>query len=184
MLKPDNETDDAMLDIPREQWADDRLRSAVLAQTLGVMRRRRRWKRCGWAAGLVGCYLAGITTAAFWTPAFWTAGEKHAAVAIGDRTTVKAESPAEPAPAATEPSGREDQQSPEPMLSGFEHWRRLGDHFLRDSNDISLAAQSYSQALALATEEERAISSNRDNWLFMALKQSQIQEKQNASVQN
>ena len=45
---------------------DDRLRQAVLAGTLGVIRRRRRLKRCAVAATLLGCYLAGMATMMFW----------------------------------------------------------------------------------------------------------------------
>jgi hypothetical protein len=65
-------------DDPREMAIDDLLRcgcaaeqndsrqEAVLAQTLGVIRRRRRLKRLGVALSLAVCYLAGIVTPVSW----------------------------------------------------------------------------------------------------------------------
>ena len=53
----------------RQPAGDANLRGAVLAQTLGVMRGRRRLKRCVLAAGLLGCYLAGMTTTGLWRQA-------------------------------------------------------------------------------------------------------------------
>ena len=64
MQEPDdalNDVLDTILGADRSR-PDAALRGAVLGQTLSVLRRRRRWKRCAVAAGLVGCYLAGIAT--------------------------------------------------------------------------------------------------------------------------
>src|SRR5262245_15934736 len=48
----------------------------VLAQTIGVIRSRRRMKRLGVAAALTGCYLAGLLTmSVFRAPALGSAGD-------------------------------------------------------------------------------------------------------------
>ncbi len=45
------------------------LREAVLSQTVGVIRFRRRMRKCILAASLAGCYVAGLATMALRTPA-------------------------------------------------------------------------------------------------------------------
>ena len=68
--------------------------------------------------------------------------------------------------------------------SGFESWRRIGDHYLRESGDVSLALASYSEAINLASDQERRISPGQDNWLVMALKDARSKEKRHVSEQN
>jgi hypothetical protein len=67
--------------------------------------------------------------------------------------------------------------------SAYQSWRHIGDHYLGDTGDISLAVAGYSQALDLATEEERTISPGQDNWLLMALKDARTKEKEHARSQ-
>ena len=159
--------------------ADDRLRAAVFAQTVGVLRGRRRLKRCALAAGLLGCYLAGVATMGVFRagqerdrpPAAGPAMADNSQRAAPHRRHVSA-SPKEQQVAAKKPSG-------------FESWRRIGDHFLSDSGDVSLAVAGYSEAINLASAEERRISPGQDNWLLMALKQDALsKEKRHVSEQN
>jgi cytochrome c-type biogenesis protein CcmH/NrfG len=152
--------------------ADHGLRSALLAQTIGVLRFRRRAKRCALAAGLLGCYLAGVTTMGlFRTPA------QQQPVATPPMTAQS-----QPAPS------RSPHASPNPIRNqlavkkptGFESWRSIGDHYLNQSGNISLAVAGYSEAIRLASDEERRISPERDNWLMMALKDARSKEKTHA----
>ena len=166
--------DDAFL-VPPDLEENDELQAAVFVRTLGVIRRRRRTRRCVLTAGLLGCYLAGAMTVSL-----WPSGEKHSTGATIAQRTAKQKT--QPTPATVAARDDDRQRPPPPKLSGYEHWRRLGDHFLRDYNNISLATQSYSQALALATEEERATSTDRDTWLLLALKKDKLREKQHASL--
>jgi hypothetical protein len=53
------------------------LRQAILAQTLGVIRGHRRRERWTMAAGLLGCYLAGIATVAIGLPSIRNAPVDH-----------------------------------------------------------------------------------------------------------
>jgi hypothetical protein len=159
--------------------ADDRLRAAVFAQTVGLLRGRRRLKRYAVAAALLGCYLAGITTMGLWG------------------ASRESERPAAPGPTVADHSQRtatrprhgaaipKEQLAAAKKPSGFESWRRIGDHYLSDSGDVSLAVAGYSEAIHLASADERRISPEQDNWLMMALKQdAQSREKRHVSEQN
>ena len=171
----------AALDAADQQHAaDDRLRAAVVAQTVGVLRGRRRLKRCALAAGLLGCYLAGITTMGV------LRGGRGQEQPAAPGPTMAAE-PQRPAPRSRHvPANPEKQQVAAKKPSGFESWRRIGDHYLRESGDVSLAIAGYSEAINLASAEERRISPEHDNWLMMALKQdAQSKEKKHVySEQN
>jgi hypothetical protein len=160
---------------------DNRLRNALLAQTVGVLRFRRRRKRFVLAASLVGCYLAGVITMGI--------------MRFGNRT----EQPSMPQPIiaqsqSTLPHSTRAVADPKKTQvaakkkkpTGFESWRRIGDRCLRETGDISTAVAGYSEAIHLASAEERRISPETDNWLIMALKlDAQSREKNNAySKQN
>jgi len=151
--------------------ADDHLRAAVFAQTVGVLRGRRRLKRCALAAGLLGCYLAGITTMGI------LRGGQQQEHPAAPGPTMAAE-PQRAAPHSRHlPANPEKQQVAVKKPSGFESWRRIGDHYLRESGDVSLALASYSEAINLASDQERRISPGQDNWLVMALKDARSKEK-------
>jgi hypothetical protein len=151
--------------------AGDHLREALLAQTVGVLRYRRRLKRCAVAASLLGCYLAGVTTMGMLRSG---AAQEHPSAA-GQPTVVKSQ-PAVPHVSPNPDTHQVAARKP----SAFESWRNIGDHYLRQSGDVSLAVAGYSEALNLASAEERRISPGRDNWLMMALKDARSQEKTHA----
>ena len=159
--------------------ADDRLRAAVFAQTVGALRGRRRLKRCILAAGLLGCYLAGITTMGL-----FRTGQSRGHPAPPGPTMVDNSRPTTPhRPHVSTHPQEKDVAAKKP--SGFESWRRIGDHFLSESGDVSLAVAGYSEAINLASADERRISPGQDNWLLMALKQdAQSREKKHVSEQN
>jgi hypothetical protein len=176
---------DAILGVIARRDADtdaDALRGTVLAKTIGVMRQRRWLKRCMMVGSLLGCYLAGMVTTGIL------------------RTDIQAESqtpavqvvPADMPPHRSTPMPRPHRDSPRPALpkaatretrtavtlpTPFESWRNIGDHYFQQSGDIAMATASYAQAIDLATDEERAISPGRDNWLLMALKEARAKER-------
>jgi hypothetical protein len=163
----------------RPHVADDRLRAAVLAQTVGVLRGRRRLKRCTLAAGLLACYLGGVATMGL-----FSAGRENGHPQTPGPTL--ADNPKDAAPhrrhVSTHP---QEEKLTAKKPSRFESWRRIGDHFLRDSGDVSLAVAGYSEAIHLASAEERRISPEQDNWLLMALKQdAQTRERKHVTEQN
>jgi hypothetical protein len=152
--------------------ADDGLRGTVLAQTIGVLRFRRRLKRCALAASLLGCYLAGVTTMGLLRT------DSPQLPGAEPPTIVKSE------PTAPRPSQRASHAAKNQLAAkkptAFESWRRVGDHYLNQSGDVSLAVAGYSEAIKLASVEERRISPERDNWLMMALKEARTKEKTHA----
>jgi hypothetical protein len=154
---------------------DDNLRNALLAQTVGVLRFRRRLKRCVLAASLVGCYLAGVITM----------GMLRAGTATENPPTpqpiVAKSQPTAPHSTRASAAPKKTQLAAKKKPTGFESWRRIGDRYLRETGDISTAVAGYSEAIHLASAEERRISPETDNWLVMALKlDAQSREKNNA----
>jgi hypothetical protein len=162
----------AALDAGDQQLAaDDHLRAAVFAKTVSVLRGRRRLKRCALAAGLLGCYLAGVTTMGV------LRGGQQQEQPAAPGPTMAANSQRAAPRSRHVPANPEKQQVAAKKPSGFESWRRIGDHYLRESGDISLAVAGYSEAINLASAEERRISPGQDNWLMMALKEARSKEK-------
>jgi hypothetical protein len=154
--------------------ADDRLRAAVFTKTVGVIRFRRRLKRCALAAGLLGCYLAGVTTMGIFAGNRQQQHPPVPAPTIADEP----KSPAPPLQHKAAPPEKRQIAANAKKPSGFESWRHIGDHYLRNAGDVSLAVAGYSEAISLASAEERRISPGQDNWLMMALKQdARFQEK-------
>ena len=152
---------------------DEKLRQAVLAGTLGVIRRRRRLKKCAMAGALLGCYLAGMATLAVW---HW-GGEKHASnpsaaqVADGERSSAagKAELP-------PDVSGPPDQKAVYKVASKYDVLCRQADGYMSDPEKLQLAVSTYTRALKYASADQRAISPEQDTWLLMALKEAQTKE--------
>jgi hypothetical protein len=158
---------------------DDSLRQAVLAGTLGVIRRRRRLKRCAVATAFLSCYLAGIATVAFWR-AGTTDLPKPSTVQIV--TNIEQPSAAS-TPQASELAAIQAYQPTSVKLSQFEVLRQAGDRYLRDPDKMQLAVRTYSRALKYASAEQRAISPEHDTWLLMALKDAQLKEIKHANPQ-
>jgi hypothetical protein len=177
---------------------DDSIRQAVLAGTIGVIRRRRRLKRCAVAGTLLVCYLAGMATMVFWR----AGGEglsKSSAIQIAIDNTAKRPAAAisDPEPgqskgtvsfSQTQKSGQSlaqlppvnagppDQKAVYTTPSQFEVLRRTGDKYLQDPEKMQLAIRTYARALKYASAEERAISPEHDTWLLMALKDAHSKE--------
>ncbi len=157
----------------------DHLRQAVLQRTLGVIRHRRRLKRLGVAAALVGCYLAGIATIAVYR----SAGE-HGSKSPSEEIAVNSTATSDAASLLiADLGGPPDQKPKSPPLSQFEVLRRAGDRYLKDPEKLQLAVRTYSRTLKHASADQRAISSEHDSWLFMALKDAYSKEIKNDNSQ-
>jgi hypothetical protein len=152
------------------------LRTKLLSQTLGVMRRRRLAKRCCLAAGLFGCYLAGIFTMGLWSNANASSPSQAIPPTMAQPSTEKTIP-------TSQAIGNSTKRQVAVKLSGFEAWRRFGDNSLRETGDISLAVAGYSNAIHHATNEELAVSSQQDNWILKALKYEQLKERNHARTE-
>jgi hypothetical protein len=143
--------------------ASRELRDSVLLHTTRTIRTRRRLRRAGVAAALIGCYLAGIATVSL-RPAGRDADQLLADSALGNG---KRDADA-PVRRAVRP---EDDQIG-PRLTPYERLRQTGDRQLEKYADIPAATRSYEKALQMASADQRRIAPDRDTWLLMALKQS------------
>jgi len=124
----------------------------------------------------LGCYLAGMTTMGVLRTG---AGQEHLPAA-GPAMAAKSQPAAPRSPHVPANSHKHQLAAKKP--SGFESWRNVGDHYLRESGDVSLAVAGYSEAINLASRKERAILPGQDNWLVMALKlDAQSQERKHVS---
>jgi hypothetical protein len=173
MLADDDFSDDLMslVFLPEgAHRANSDQREAVLAKTIGVMRRRRMAKRIGLAAALVGCYAAGLLTMSLVRE---SNSFPNLATATAPLTPVPAGGPErENAPPAI------DQREPElavAKLTPYDRLRQLGDRQLSDETDIPGAIRTYRRALQVASNDQRAVSVDHDSWLLMAIKSDQFQ---------
>jgi hypothetical protein len=150
----DDATDDVML-AGGEPGDIASLREAVLRQTVGVVRFRRRMRKCVLGLSLVGCYAAGMATGTWRLPA---------------------DSAAAPATSASVPGDRAGGGIALAKLSPEESARRDADRQLLDHGDVKEAVLGYDRYLKLASADHRAISAERDSWLLMALKDARLRE--------
>ena len=162
----------------------DALRAAVLSQTVGVIRFRRRMKKCVLAASLLGCYLAGVATTTLWQPAQGPLPSPAAIVATAEPTATE---PTEP-PAMRRPSQPSRQNSPvarpvgSPRKNRVQTMREKADRHLLEQGDVASALRDYTCALNLAPASQRAIRPEQDTWLLMALKNARAKELRHERV--
>jgi hypothetical protein len=163
MLGPDDLQDnliDAALGANVQPRDTALLREVVLSQTVGVIRFRRRLRKCVLAVSLAGCYVAGLAT------------------------TLALRRPAEygtPLPSAVssslpKPSGPPNSEGGFTKLARVEIVRRDADRCLLERGDVKEAVRHYDHFLKLASADQRAISPKQDSWLLMALKDARSKE--------
>jgi hypothetical protein len=159
--------------------ASQQLRDDVLSQTTRTVRNRRRMRRAGMAAALIGCYLAGVATMSL-----RPAGRGTGQLVADSAAAVDPAAAADPAAgnsktgavaAVRKPVRPEDDQilaASTSRLTRYERLRQAGDEQLEKFADIPAATRSYQKALQIASSDQRRIAPDRDSWLFMALKHS------------
>lgn len=117
------------------------LRQAILAQTLDVMRGRRRRKRLVSAAGWLGCYLAGVATVALALPFLRGVAPSQGAPSIA--STPEQSTPEQsPLDAGLSPTNRivtQPSMRSAPASRSATRWNRSGDELLM-AGDPSLPA--------------------------------------------
>jgi hypothetical protein len=143
-------------------------------------RRCRRTRRIKLASALSGCYVAGMIT-------MWIV-LRPAAVGRSD-VAPRPSTPSNSSQAGidTQPTPRPEHDAPTPPIeppasiqpplgvetSRYELLRQLGDESQR-RGDLQTAVAYYSQALDAATDQERRISYQQDNWLLISLKTGRL----------
>ncbi len=149
---------DAVLRADAPPHATVPLREAVLSQTVGIIRFRRRLRKAILAASLAGCYVAGLATMAL-------------------RRPIELQTPAPPAIASSLPSHSDpSKQEVSPVkLTRAEVVHRDADRCF-ERGDVKEAVRLYDLSLALASAGDRAASPLQENWLLMALKDAKAKE--------
>ena len=180
MPKPNENQDDEvdnLLQIDSSESAPQGiLRNAVLAQTVGIIRFRRRLKKCVLAGSLVACYFAGVATMGLRTWAQLVAPGTSDNQAAATQLPSQHREPPAPIIAADKPKPQNNPNQPaSPQLSREEILRREGDRLLADG-DMKRAIRKYELALNLASADRRAIAPEQDTWLLMALKNARPKE--------
>jgi hypothetical protein len=151
--------------------ASQELRDSVLGRTTRTIRNRRRVRRAGVAAALIGCYLAGMATVSLRPASRETSpfvadsagGNGESAAGVGARKMVRPEDDQIASDSVRPASAR---------LTPYDRLRRTGDQQLEEYADIPGATRSYQKALQIASADQRKIAPDRDSWLLMALKHS------------
>ena len=152
---------------------DAALRQTLLSKTTRVLRRRLYVRRCGQAAVLAACYLAGIFTTRGWVPP---------AAPPGSAPQVAATRPAPPnteIASATEQNKSSDGDAwlvVAEESKRAEIYRQAGDRYLEERGDLTAAVHCYQHSLESASEADLEISTD-DNFLLMALKDARQKEK-------
>jgi hypothetical protein len=147
------------------------LRQTVLQRTKRILRHHRWTRRAAVAAALAACYAAGVALM------YWLRPPAAAEVIIVEKSPEPA-----PAPPATEPREAEpsavalEWQAVESSEKRVELYRRAGDRYLAESNDLEAALRCYRQMLNAGSEKD-LLNSPDDNWLLMALKDARLKEK-------
>lgn len=165
---------------PPPHRANHALRQALLEQTTRVVRRRYWLRRGAYAAALAACYVAGLLTTRPdprpTVPDPPAEGEvsrdpvppRHAA---GPRADLPGEAPAN----VLEQWG--------PLVSADRRaslYRRAGDRYLAESNDMQAALRCYRNALDAAPEDLDVDAT--DTWLLMSLKEARSKERRDGKT--
>ncbi len=180
MSEPDDPRDertDSLLGAHGRPCGDDRLRGVVFAKTIGVVRFRRRLKRCALAASLLGCYLAGMATTGIWRPT----GDGR--LQPSREPVATSQEPPSSLASSPRPVGVAGRRVAPEEMSRAELLRRSADRRLLEHGDVKLAVRGYEHFLDLSSAEQRAISSREDNWLLMALKDARSKEMKHVPIE-
>jgi hypothetical protein len=162
---------------------NDPLRQALLARTTQRVRRRRRVKRVALIGAMAACYLAGVMTMRLWMPAAGAdegkKAEKPSSVEKRKAVVPAPEKrPQPPAPAVVSAFELE-WQAVDNSERRAELYRRAGDRYLEEDNDVESALRCYRGYLAVAPARDWIIST-KDNWVLLVAKQERLKEKENA----
>jgi hypothetical protein len=145
------------------------------ARTLPVVRRRRVVRRAGFVAALAACFAAGAFTMRLLTPT--VEPEVQVVERFIEREAVPSPTPrSDPAVLQQATSALVlEWQAVENPERRAELFRRAGDRYLNDENDMESAVRCYKKALNAATAEDLQINP-QDTWLLISLKNARQEE--------
>jgi hypothetical protein len=153
-------------------------RQALLVRTTRLVRRRLWIRRGVVASTLAACYVAGVLTMHWLAPA-----EVIVQVASAGSDEKKADVPKTPALQPPAEASAEILEQWGPLVDIAKRagvYRRAGDRYYADHNDLQGALRCYRLALDAGSNEDLQIAAN-DNWLLIALKEARTKENRNAT---
>lgn len=171
------------------------LPETIFAQTRGVLSRRRWWRRGQLGFACLLCYAVGIGSGWLLKPsaAPQLAGQPATEDRNADQRPIQQSLPPsrgadsaakqqlENHPGSPPDAAKVVQTAPHrAKISPFENFRRVGDRQLIERGNVRGAMDYYRRALRSATDEELQVQVDRDTWLLISLKQSQLEERKNA----
>jgi hypothetical protein len=165
----------------------DLLRASLLAQTIGVIRRRRRLKKLVLAATLLGFYLAGMATTGLWRRVKAVPIRPPAEQMATSSPVVVGKPPLRPESSRPQPPwyvGAAERQSAPARIRGVQAMQRSADRLLLEDGDVESAVRGYNRVLDLASAKQRVISPENDTWLLMALKNAKSKELRHDRIQD
>jgi hypothetical protein len=154
---------------------NETLRQAVYAQTQRVLHRRRRIRQFAYAASLLLSFAVGAGVMRMSSPGPTPLTDTPSPSA----SMAEAQSPASPTQLADDSALEREWLAFDSENHRSELYRRAGDRYIKDENDLQSALRCYSNALDSGTEQDLAISPD-DNWLLMAIKDARQKEKNHA----
>jgi hypothetical protein len=150
-------------------------KQSLLVQTTRTLRRRHHWKRVGFVTVLAACYAAGALTMRLAAPVS-TPQEvaNNAPQPAPERTPTPV--PVPPAPEVATSARDLEWQAVENPDRRAELFRRAGDRYLNDENDLESAVRCYKHALDAGSDTDLKIAP-QDTWLLVSLKNARQEEK-------
>ncbi len=167
---------------PPSQPDSDTLRKSVYAQTIRVLRRRRRLRQFAYAASLLLSFAVGAGTMRMMTRI--NPGEHESEFSRVGAVSTKIPPSHQGADAPRSPTPDDSALDAEWFAFDStdrrsELYRKAGDRYIKDQSDLQSALRCYSNSLDDGTERDLAISPD-DNWLLMAIKDARQKEKNHA----
>jgi hypothetical protein len=161
---------DDLLAAPKMSGDAERLRQQIWQRTTGVLRFRRRLRQAAWAAGLAACVAAVVFGLRWRTPA----------PALPQPEVAERPSPPQPSPSPDASAVVLEWRAFDSPDHQTELYRRAGDRYLAEGEDLQAALRCYGNALDTGTEDDLKLSPS-DSWLLMAIKDARMKEKRDAN---
>lgn len=150
---------------------NETLRQAVYTQTRRVLHRRRRVRQFAYAASLLLSFAVGAGTVRMVAPTYRVERPDISPV----RTQRNQGADAPHSPTANDSALDAEWVAFDSTERRGELYRRAGDRYITEENDLKSALRCYRNALDNGTEQDLVISTD-DNWLLMAIKNARQKE--------
>ena len=181
---------------PGDEWIDralegselpgssEMLRATVLAQTVGLIRRRRRMKKGVLGLALVGVYLAGIATSGLWRTSESVPPQSRAEQVAEVGAGMMVDGQLARSQTVRRQTGVAERRFVSAQVGRVRAIQNSGDRMLIEYGDVESAVRAYKQVLDRTPTRRQAVGVGQDTWLLMALKNAKSKEGYHERLQN